>query len=71
MTKVTGKFQITLPKRLVDAFGSADYVAREVIQVERIVDYTTKEGLAEHFAKRFGKMAANLLIGTMESWQFR
>ncbi|SFL85587.1 S49 family peptidase [Nitrosomonas communis] len=65
----TGQKSIDLG--LVDAFGSADYVAREVIQVERIVDYTTKEGLAEHFAKRFGKMAANLLIGTMESWQFR
>lgn len=55
---------------LADAFGSAEYVAREVIQVEHIVDFTTKEGLAEHFAKRFGKMTANLLAG-MESWQWR
>lgn len=65
----TGQKSIDLG--LVDALGSAEYVAREVIQVERIVDYTTKEGLAEHFAKRFGKMTANLLIGTAESWQFR
>ncbi|SDY32292.1 S49 family peptidase [Nitrosomonas sp. Nm33] len=56
---------------LVDALGSAEYVAREVIQVERIVDYTTKEGFAEHFAKRFGKMAADLLMGTKERWEFR
>jgi protease-4 len=65
----TGQKSIDLG--LVDALGSAEYVAREIIQVERIVDYTTKEGLAEHFAKRFGKMAANLLIETTESWQFR
>lgn len=65
----TGQKSIDLG--LVDALGSAEYVAREVIQVERIVDYTTKEGLAEHFAKRFGKMTANLLIETAESWQFR
>ncbi|MDV6343012.1 S49 family peptidase [Nitrosomonas sp. Is37] len=56
---------------LVDALGSAEYVAREVIQVERIVDYTTKEGFAEHFAKRFGKMTADLLMGTKERWEFR
>ncbi len=65
----TGEKSIDLG--LVDALGSADYVAREVIQVERIVDYTTKEGLAEHFAKRFGKMSANLVIETMEKWQLR
>lgn len=55
---------------LVDELGSAEYVAREVIKVDRVVDFTTKEGLAEHFAKRFGKMTANLLSG-MESWQLR
>lgn len=65
----TGEKSIDLG--LVDALGSAEYVAREVIKVERVVDYTTKEGLAEHFAKRFGKMAANLLMGTMERWEFR
>lgn len=65
----TGEKSIDLG--LVDALGSAEYVAREVIQVERVVDYTTKEGLAEHFAKRFGKMATNLLMGTMERWEFR
>lgn len=65
----TGEKSIDLG--LADALGSAEYVAREVIQVESIVDYTTKEGLAEHFAKRFGKMAANLLMGTMERWEFR
>jgi protease-4 len=39
---------------LTDGFGSLDYVAREVIKAEQIVDYTQKENIAERFAKRFG-----------------
>jgi protease-4 len=39
---------------LSDGFGSVDYVAREVIKAEDIVDFTQKENLAERFAKRFG-----------------
>jgi protease-4 len=39
---------------LADHLGSLDYVAREVIQAEDIIDYTPKENLAERFAKRFG-----------------
>ncbi len=64
----TGEKSIDLG--LADGLGSADYVAREVIQAEHIVDFTTQEGLAERFAKRFGRVTANLLIGT-ENWQLR
>ncbi|SDG92011.1 S49 family peptidase [Nitrosomonas sp. Nm132] len=64
----TGEMSIDLG--LVDALGNAEYVAREIIKTERMVDFTTKEGFAEHFAKRFGKMTANLLTG-MENWQLR
>jgi protease-4 len=39
---------------LADGLGSLDYVAREVIKAEDIVDYTQKENLAEKFARRFG-----------------
>ena len=39
---------------LADAYGNVDYVAREVIKAEDIVDYTQKENIAERFAKRFG-----------------
>jgi len=39
---------------LSDAFGTVDYVAREVIKAEQIVEYTRKENIAERFAKRFG-----------------
>jgi protease IV len=39
---------------LADALGSADFVAREVIKAEDIIDYTRHEGLAERLAKRVG-----------------
>jgi len=46
---------------LADAIGSLDYVAREVVKAEEIVDFTQKENLAEKFAKRFGAGAASAL----------
>ncbi len=48
---------------LSDALGSTEYVAREVIKAEDIVDFTLQEGFAERFAKRFGAamMSANPL----------
>jgi protease IV len=46
---------------LSDGFGSVDYVAREVIKAEDIVDYTQKDNLAERFAKRFGATMARAL----------
>ena len=39
---------------LADAFGSTDYVAREIIKAEDIVDYTPQEDLASKLAGRLG-----------------
>jgi protease-4 len=39
---------------LADKFGNLDYVAREVIKAEEVIDYTPKENVAERLAKRFG-----------------
>ncbi len=39
---------------LADKFGSLDYVAREVIKAEEVIDYTPRENVAEKLAKRFG-----------------
>ena len=50
---------------LADGFGSLEYVAREVIKTEEIVDYTQKENLAEKFARRFGAGAVSALLETM------
>lgn len=39
---------------LADALGGVDYVAREVIKAEEIVDFTPRENVAERLARRFG-----------------
>ena len=39
---------------LADKFGSLDFVAREVIKAEDVIDYTPRENVAEKLAKRFG-----------------
>lgn len=49
---------------LADALGSLDYVAREVIKAEDIVDFTPQEGLAERLARRIG----NAMGEAMEPW---
>ena len=47
---------------LADGLGSMDYVAREVIKAEEVVDYSTHESLPERLAKRFGIGAASALL---------
>jgi protease-4 len=39
---------------LADGFGSVDSVAREIVKVDDIVDYTAHEGLPERVLKKFG-----------------
>jgi protease-4 len=46
---------------LVDALGSSAYVAREVVGVENIVDFTPGRSYLEQLAKRFGASAAESL----------
>jgi protease IV len=53
---------------LADGTGSAEYVAREIIKAEHIVDYTTREGFAERFTKRFGAVAAQALVNAGMEW---
>jgi protease IV len=42
---------------LADALGSADYVAREVIKAEKLVDFTPDENYFEALSKRLGASA--------------
>ena len=44
---------------LADDFGSVDSVARDVIQAEKVLDYSVKDNIAERFAKRLGAGAAS------------
>jgi protease-4 len=51
---------------LADALGSADYVAREVIKQEEIVDYSYQDSVVDRFAKRLGaSMAKSIGIDVM------
>jgi protease-4 len=47
---------------LADGIGSLEFVAREVVKAEDIVDFTQKDNLAERFAKRLGGGAAEALM---------
>lgn len=39
---------------LADKLGNLDFVAREVVKAEEIIDYTRRDNVAERLAKRFG-----------------
>jgi protease-4 len=51
---------------LVDEFGSAGYVAREVIGAEEIVDYTVHENLLSRLAERFGASMGRSLASELK-----
>ncbi|MCW5285951.1 S49 family peptidase [Verminephrobacter eiseniae] len=56
---------------LADKLGNLDYVAREVVKAEDIIDYTRRENVAELLAKRFELLAKRfgtaLGVGIMKS----
>lgn len=57
-----------LPLGLIDGFGSASYVAREVVKEERLVDFTQEDSPFDRFAKRLGASVAEHLALYM-GWQ--
>ncbi|MDV6340593.1 S49 family peptidase [Nitrosomonas sp. Is24] len=57
----TGQKSIDLG--LADEMGNAEYVAREIIKAEDLVDFTPNEGLSGLFSKRFGQIVFNMLSG--------
>jgi protease-4 len=50
---------------LVDGLGSSSYVAREVIGVENLVDFTVRAGYFDRFAERFGAGFAKMMAVTL------
>ncbi len=44
---------------LADDFGSVESVARDVIQADKVLDYSVKDNIAERFAKRLGAGAVH------------
>ncbi|ALQ52469.1 S49 family peptidase [Nitrosomonas ureae] len=56
----TGQKSIDLG--LTDAIGNAEYVAREIIKAETLIDFTPREGLSDVFSKRFSQIISNLIF---------
>ncbi len=56
---------------LADELGSVDYVAREVIKAEKIVDYTARESWAERLARRLGTSVGKAMVGLSTAPQLR
>ena len=58
---------------LADAMGSVEYVAREVVKAEEIVDFTLRENVAERLAKKFGSGMAEGLgrFGLLQGFSLR
>jgi protease-4 len=49
---------------LADAIGSMDFVAREVIKVPNVVDFTSRDDFADRLAKKLGaSMTQSLFKG--------
>ncbi|MBX3639245.1 MAG: S49 family peptidase [Nitrosomonas sp.] len=56
----TGKKSIELG--LADAMGSTEYVAREIIKAESIVNFSARESLLDRFTKRVGQVSSSFLL---------
>ncbi len=56
---------------LVDGIGDVDYVAREVIGEETVIDFTPRPDLFKRFADRLGSSMANVLAQQLGLGQLR
>ncbi|MDR6214660.1 ClpP class serine protease [Paracidovorax wautersii] len=52
---------------LADKLGNLDYVAREVVKAEEVIDYTRRDNVAERLAKKFGAAMGETALRTMQS----
>lgn len=52
---------------LADGLGNLDFVARELVKAEDVVDYTRHENVAERLAKRFGAAVGEGAVRALQS----
>ncbi|MEY4652075.1 MAG: hypothetical protein RI884_656 [Pseudomonadota bacterium] len=52
---------------LADQLGSIDFVAREVVKAEDLVDYTRRDNVAERLAKKFGASIGEGAVRALQS----
>ncbi len=65
----TGEQSVALG--LVDALGSAGYVAREVIGVEEIVDFTRRQTFLDQFSNRIGTTFTRAISAALTGFEIR
>lgn len=54
---------------LIDGFGDAQYVAREIVKTENIVDYTPSAGLLDRLANRIGATMSQTFLKVRNHYQ--
>lgn len=52
---------------LADQYGSLDYVAREIVKAEEVIDYTRRDNVAERLARKFGATFGEVVLRGMRS----
>lgn len=52
---------------LADQFGSLDYVAREIVKAEDVIDYTRRDNVAERLARKFGATFGETVLRGMRA----
>ena len=52
---------------LADQLGNLDFVAREVVKAEEIIDYTRRDNVAERLVKRFGAAIGEGAVRAVQS----
>ncbi len=52
---------------LADQLGNVDFVAREIVKAEDLVDYTRRDNVAERLVKRFGASIGESMAHTLKT----
>ena len=52
---------------LADQLGTLEYVAREVVKTDEIIDYTRRDNVAERLAKKFGASMGEGAVKTLKA----
>jgi len=52
---------------LADKLGNLDYVAREVVKAEEVIDYTRRDNVAERLVKKFGAAVGETAVHALKT----
>jgi protease-4 len=52
---------------LADQLGNLDFVAREIVKAEEIIDYTRRDNVAERLVKRFGASIGESAVRALQT----